>query len=79
MTIKTYKPEHLDKMALRFLDLASQMRTMTIMAKEENCNDIPIHDRKAIEWLDNLELWAKKTKIQLTIFLQERKKTEDIN
>ena len=65
MTLIPYKPEKLDELALRALDLAASLREMATKCRE---NDVPLaelHDRKALEWLGRLEEWAQKSSAEL--------------
>lgn len=71
MTINSYSSEQLDQFALRFFDLASQLRGIARQARQHNLLHIPIHDRKASQWCENLEIWARKTEITFRIALHE--------
>ena len=73
MTINAYSSDQLDQLALRFFDLAAQLRGIARQARQQNLVHIPIHDRKAIQWCENLDIWAKKTEINFQIALQEQR------
>ncbi len=62
MTLIPYKPEEFDRLALRFLDLAAVLRGIAEKSRSESLTEIAIHDKKANEWLDKLELWAEETR-----------------
>lgn len=65
MTREAYSPDHLDQLALRFLDIAAVLRKMSISTKENDVSSIDLNDRKAREYLDRLELWAHKSAADL--------------
>ena len=65
MTRKPYSPEQLDQLALRFLDLSSVLRKMSIFIDENDILSIDLNDRKTLEYLDRLELWAHKSASEL--------------
>jgi hypothetical protein len=73
MTLQTYGPEKLDEMALRVLDLAGIVRQMASESREQGISDLPLHDRKALLWLGNLETWAHKGQRDLDIKIHEVK------
>jgi len=61
MTLKPYDPEMLNEFALRLLDLAAMMRQMAQRSREHRIEDLALHDKKAREWIGNLERWARKS------------------
>lgn len=73
MTINAYTPEQLDSLSMRFFDLAAHLRQIARQARSQELRNIPIHDRKALQWCDNLEIWVKKTDLNFRISLQEQK------
>lgn len=73
MTINAYSPDRLDQLALRFFDLAAHLRQIARQARQQEMPDIPIHDRKALQWCENLEVWVKRTDLNFRIALQELK------
>lgn len=73
MTLKVYDPSKLDQFALRLLDLAAVVRQMSNRSREHGVENMPMHDKKALEWCAKLEQWAHKTRADLEIkILQER-------
>ena len=76
MTINAYTPEQLDSLSMRFFDLAAHLRQIARQARSQELRNIPIHDRQALQWCDNLEIWAKKTDMNFRIALQESKVDE---
>lgn len=76
MTIQSYTPDRLDQLAMRFFDLSAQLRSISRLARQQKLADIPVHDKKALQWCDNLEIWAKKTDMNFRIALQESKVDE---
>jgi len=71
MTLQTYTPEDLEKLTFRFFDLAAQLRNMVKKARKYGLKEIPLHDKKALLWCESLEVWAKKTQINLDILVTE--------
>ena len=61
MTLKPYDAQMLDDLALRLLDLAGLFRRMALRSRENRIEDLAIHDKKAREWIGNLERWARKS------------------
>jgi len=61
MTLEHYTPDRLDQLALRLLDVCSQVRDMAERAREQQLEPFPLHDKKALEWLVRLEEWAQKS------------------
>ncbi len=61
MTLKPYDPQMLDQFALRLLDLAATLRQMAHRSRESPVGDFALHDKKAYEWIGNLERWARKS------------------
>lgn len=57
MTLEPYDPDHLDKLSLRVFDLCARLRKLANICREEQLPPIDLHDRKALEWLDKLEVW----------------------
>jgi hypothetical protein len=61
MTLTPYAPAMFDEFALRLLDVASGVRKMAQSGREYGIQDFALHDKKANEWLKNLEHWAQKS------------------
>ena len=72
MTIEQYTPEKLDQLALRLLDLAAELRGVANGARQAGADCLPVHDKKALLWLDNLEQWAGKTRIGAEVLLRKK-------
>lgn len=73
MTLRTYDPSKLDKFALRLLDLASIVRQMSNLSREQGIEELPLHDKKALEWCAKLEQWAHKTRADLEVKILQDK------
>jgi hypothetical protein len=58
MTLEAYDPERLDALALRTLDVCARLRNLARTSREAQLPAVELHDRKALEWLEKLELWA---------------------
>ena len=72
MTYNRYSPEQLDELVLRIFDIAAMLREISQNAQKAKLDDIPMHDRKAVLWCEQLEQWATKTKINVDILLLNR-------
>ncbi len=76
MTLKPYDAEMLDSFALRLLDLAAAMRQMGRRSREHRIDDFGLHDKKAREWLGNLERWARKASTDLEMKVIEARASQ---
>jgi len=65
MTLTPYEPPMLDQFALRLLDVAATIRLMAQRAREQDVEDVPLHDKKASEWIARLERWARRAAADL--------------
>jgi hypothetical protein len=61
MVLEPYTPEQLDQIALRLLDVCAQIRDIARRSREQRLEQVPLHDKKALEWLGKLEEWAAKS------------------
>lgn len=75
MTLKSYDPGMLDQFALRLLDLAAMMRKMSQNSREYGIHDFALHDKKANEWIANLERWGQRSQADLEIRILEVRAT----
>jgi hypothetical protein len=57
MTLEPYNAERLDGLSLRVLDICSRLRTLAQISRQEELPPIDLHDRKALEWIGNFEVW----------------------
>lgn len=67
MTLQTYSPERLDQLALRLLDLASNVRSLARDARQFQLTQFALHDKKALEWMARLEDWSQKTRSEMDL------------
>jgi hypothetical protein len=67
MTLKAYSSEMLDKLALRLLDLAVIVRQMSASGRDNQIDGLTLHDKKALEWCDKLEGWARRAQADMEI------------
>ena len=73
MTLLPFKPEDLDALALRFLDLAAVARGMANSSRENDLEGFTLHVNKVNEWLGHLESWALEGQGKLdTALLKQR-------
>lgn len=72
MTLEAYKPEQLDQLTLRVVDLAARLRAMASRCREADLPEFALHDRKAQEWLARLDEWALKTERELEIAVRRQ-------
>ncbi len=58
MTLERYDPDRLDALSLRLLDICVHLRNAARTARDEQLPAVELHDRKALEWMRKLEIWA---------------------
>jgi hypothetical protein len=66
MTLQPYDPERLDALTLRVLDVCVHLRNVARTARLEQLPAVDVHDRKALEWLENLEHWAIEAEARMS-------------
>lgn len=71
MTIESYTPEKFDQCALRLFDIAADLRNIAKESRKKQIEGIPIHDKKALLWIENLETWAKKSKLNFEFIARD--------
>jgi len=71
MTLQLYTPEKLDHLALQLLDLAGVLRNMANRSREHGIADLPIHDKKALEWCASLDHWAHKAQAEVELRIRQ--------
>ena len=72
MTLEQYTPERFDRLTLRLFDLASELREIANGARQAGIGTLPVHDKKALLWIDNLEQWTRKTRINFEILQRKQ-------
>ena len=73
MTLQSYKADHLDQIALRLVDVCCRLRQMAQCARDESLTDVQLNDKKALQWLEELEKWSQKAAADVEIaVLRER-------
>jgi hypothetical protein len=65
MTLNPYRPQDLDELALRLLDLAAIFRDMSRRARDQELPTLALNDKKAQEWISKLEHWAVRAHTDL--------------
>ena len=73
MTLEAYSPEKLDRLALRVLDVACALRQMAADSRDNGIEDMPLNDKKALEWLSKLEDWAHDGSARLGAAVSKRR------
>jgi hypothetical protein len=58
MTREAYDPARLDSLAIRLFDVAAQVRRLSQTARSAGLDQVELHDRKALEWIEKLERWG---------------------
>jgi hypothetical protein len=58
MTREAYDTGRLDALALRLFDVAAQVRRLSLSAHSTGLEQVELHDRKALEWIEKLERWV---------------------
>ena len=71
MTLTPYDPKMLDLFTLRLLDLTAAARQMAQRSREHGIDDFALHDKKALEWIANLEHWTRKAAADLEVQILE--------
>jgi 16S rRNA U1498 N3-methylase RsmE len=67
MTLEIYDADRLDQTALRILDIAAAFRHMAAVLRAEPDLEFSMHDKKAAEWLANLERWAADSQAKMEV------------
>jgi hypothetical protein len=67
MTLKPYDAARWDELALRLVDVACEVRQLARACREAPNAAPAVHDKKALEWLVNLERWAGECRTRLEI------------
>ncbi len=67
MTLKSYDAERWDQLALRLLDVACELRQLAEACRQEPDAELAIHDKKAREWLAELEQWTGECRTRMEI------------
>ncbi|HEV3417534.1 MAG TPA: hypothetical protein VG056_11990 [Pirellulales bacterium] len=73
MTLELYDADRLDQTALRILDIAATFRQMADSLRRTPEVELPMHDKKAAEWLAHLERWAAESQARLEMALVKRR------
>lgn len=73
MTLITYDADRLDEAALRTLDVAAILRGMAQRCRDEEIAEFPLHDKKAMEWLAKLEVWAHEARTRLDLVVMQHR------
>jgi hypothetical protein len=71
MTLQRYDPQRLDQLALRLVDLVATLREMANSSREHGIADLPVHDKKALEWCAKLEDWLQKAQADLEVRIRQ--------
>ena len=75
MTLANYTSGQLDQLALRLLDIAAILREMAVRSREQEVEPLPLHDRKAQEWCDKLEHWARRAQAETDVKIRMARAT----
>ena len=67
MTLEAYDAEQLDRLALRVFDIAAILRGMAETQRRESLERSLLHDKKALEWIDRLERWARRAEAEMQV------------
>lgn len=62
MTLQAYSPPKIEELALRLLDLAATLRGLAQDCRAEGLEQVELHDKKALEWIEKLEEWTLRTR-----------------
>jgi hypothetical protein len=75
MTLANYDANQLDALALRLLDIAAIVRDMALLSRHQGLASVTLHDRKAQEWCDRLEHWARRSQAELDVRVRMERAT----
>jgi hypothetical protein len=72
MTLEPYNAEKLDRLVLRLIDISAEIRRIGRIAAESPAAPLALHDRKALEWVGQLEQWAAecRSRAELAALMQ---------
>lgn len=73
MTLEQYNTDKLDELALRLLDLGAIIRRISVECRENSLDGFALHDKKALEWLNKLDDWARECDGRLQTQLVKQK------
>ncbi|MEZ6068724.1 MAG: hypothetical protein R3C10_00350 [Pirellulales bacterium] len=73
MTLISYDADRLDALALRILDVAAVLRRMSAHSRDHQIGQFKMHDKKALEWLSQLEEWAQRGAGELEVEIVRQK------
>jgi hypothetical protein len=65
MTLEAYDADRLDQLALRMLDSCGRVRDMARQSRDEGLENLQLHDRKALEYLSQIEQWLYKAEAEV--------------
>jgi hypothetical protein len=60
---------------LRLLDIAAIFREMAQVSRQQGLDTVTLHDRKAQEWCDRLEHWARRAQAELDVRIRMERAT----
>jgi len=60
MTLEPYDPDRLNSLTLRLLDVCGRVRQLAVRCQGDELASVPLHDRKALEWIERLEDWLAR-------------------
>jgi len=75
MTLEPYDPDRLDALSLRLLDVCVHLRNVARTARDEQLAPVDLHDRKALEWLEKLEVWAIEAEANVNALVMKARGT----
>lgn len=76
MTRRAYTPDDFDDLALRVFDLAASLRGMSLLCREQRLAHLPLHDKKAREWLTHLDDWVRKIQAEAQLAALRRRASQ---
>ena len=76
MTLQAYNSEKLEKLALRLLDISTQLREIAKEMQKNQLEELRINDKKALLWCESIEIWAQKNRNNLDLILMSQPQRE---
>lgn len=73
MTLQTYDAKAFDDMAARLVELSGKFKEVAKQQRQLGLKSIDLNDRKLLEWISYIEIWAQSSKgRQMTESVRQR-------
>jgi len=65
MTLEPYDAQKLDQTILRIMDIAGELRQISLAKQRDPELPLAMHDKKALLWITQLEQWAADSRMRM--------------